>query len=103
MKNIWFDSPELRLARERQGIFEVTLKASGTKKIANEVESHHFARVLASMKRLGVKDLGATLKAAAEDFSAALIGNGNYFIKRMYFSTQPEMIARWYLKPAQLA
>ncbi len=99
MRNIWLDTPELSLSRKRQGVFEVCLKASGLFKTANEVESHHFARVLAAMKRLDLKDFGSALKAAGEDFSSAVIGSSNYFIRRMYFSTQPEMIARWYLSP----
>ncbi|TVZ39821.1 hypothetical protein P886_4234 [Alteromonadaceae bacterium 2753L.S.0a.02] len=100
MKDIWLDTPEMRVSREKLGDFIITLKANQLLKKANMVQSHHFARVLAAMKKLNLSNSGQALRSAIEDFAAAVLADKNYFIRRMYFYTQPEMIARWYMQPA---
>jgi|GEM_PF-3281283 len=98
MKGIWLDTPSLQVSRKQQGLFEVQLKSREVTLAATEVETHHFARVLVAMKRLGISRTGKALKSASEDFAIAVLGHKNYYIRRMYFSVQPETIAQWYLR-----
>lgn len=86
----------ITVKRTTSGRFVITLNVTGASIIANEKESHHFGRVVAVLSQDKINNLSKKLNRAAEDFAAAVLGNTNYFIKRMYFNSQPEEIAGWY-------
>jgi len=95
-------SKSITVQRTTSGQFKIILAGTGESKVANLRESHHFGRVLAVLSQLQLNNISKTLNAAAVDFAAAVMGNTNYFIKRMYFHSLPEDIARWYATtPAQ--